>query len=91
MKNGMKNEAIDRSSALVQKVIAILDGIARRKGLDIVVERDTELFESRILDSVSFVEFITALEVELDINVPDQKMSTQYFLTPGHIGRNFDA
>lgn len=85
----MKNEVIAQRSDFVPKVVAILDGIARRKGLDLVVEPDTELFESRILDSVSFVEFITALEVELDITVPDRKMSTQYFLTPEHIGRNF--
>lgn len=75
--------------AFVAKVIDILEHITARKEPNIRIEPDTPLFDSKILDSVTFVEFITALEVELDVSVPDQKMSTQFFATPAHIGEHF--
>lgn len=82
---------IAEKNAFVAKVIGILERLAARKEPDIRIEPDTPLFDSKILDSVSFVEFITALEVELDVNVPDQKMSTQFFATPAHIGEHFSS
>jgi acyl carrier protein len=84
----MKNDETT-ASAFVLRIIDILDGIVKRKGQTVRIEPDTPLFDSRILDSVTFVEFITALEVDLDVSVPDQMMSTQYFLTPAHIAANF--
>lgn len=71
------------------EVIGILDGICKRKGFDVQIDAKTPIFERKILDSVTFVEFIAALETDLNVNVPDQKMSTQYFLTPECIASNF--
>lgn len=84
----MEND-IAENNVFVAKVIEILEQIVARKKLDISVKPDTPLFDSKILDSITFVEFITALEVELDVSVPDQKMSTQFFATPAHIGEHF--
>jgi acyl carrier protein len=84
----MKNDE-GAASTFVSAIIGILNGIGKRKGQVVQIEPDTPLFESRILDSMTFVEFITALEVDLNVSVPDQMMSTQYFLTPAHIAANF--
>ncbi|MGV2287174.1 acyl carrier protein [Trinickia sp. YCB016] len=84
----MENDIAEKN-AFIAKVIGILEPIVARKKLEIRIEPDTPLFDSRILDSVTFVEFITALEVELDVSVPDQKMSTQFFATPAHIAEHF--
>jgi acyl carrier protein len=80
---------IAEKNAFVAKVIGILESIVARKEPSIRIGPDTELFDSKILDSVTFVEFVTALEVELEVGVPDQKMSTQYFSTPARIGEHF--
>lgn len=84
----MEND-ISEKNAFVMKVIGILEHIVARRNVQVRIAPDTPLFETKILDSVSFVEFITALEVELDVSVPDQKMSTQYFATPADIALHF--
>jgi len=41
--------------------------------------RDIDLLENEILDSLAFIEFITSLEEEFDIEIPDadaEKVST---------------
>lgn len=60
-----------------------------RKGIDAQIEIHTPLFESKLLDSLAFMEFLTALEVDLDVNVPDHKMSIQFFQTPDCIATHF--
>lgn len=73
----------------ISKVIAILDDICKRNGFNIQVDADTLIFEKKILDSLGFVEFIAVLEADLNVNVPDDKMSIQYFLSPASIALNF--
>jgi acyl carrier protein len=70
-------------------IISILDGISRRKGFDIKIKSDTKIFDKKILDSIGFVEFITTIETDLNVDIPDHRMSTEYFLTPESITDNF--
>ncbi|MBL8573836.1 MAG: hypothetical protein JNM13_09180 [Hyphomicrobiaceae bacterium] len=76
-------------AAFEQAVIDLIAAILERRGVSVVVAPDTELFEGRLIDSVSFAELLGAIEAELDVEVPDHMLSTEHFRTPAIIARTF--
>jgi acyl carrier protein len=71
------------------KVVAFLNRLCRRKAVDVQVEPTTHLFETKILDSVQFLELMSFLQSDLGVEVPDSKLSTEFFQTARKIAENF--
>lgn len=55
----------------------------------VIIEASTPLFETGLLDSLRFTEFMVALEAELGVVVPDAMLSLEYFQTPRIIAESF--
>lgn len=75
--------------SFVGEVIKLIENICKKKGISAQVHPDTRIFDEKLLDSVTFAQFMIALETELDIDVPDHKLSVEYFVTPRTIYENF--
>lgn len=73
------------------EVIKLIENICKKKGISVKVQPDTRIFDEKLLDSVTFAQFMVALETEMDIDVPDHKLSVEYFVTPRTIYENFAA
>ena len=71
------------------RVLGFLRDLCRRRKLAAEIASDTNLFDSKILDSVQFVELMDFLQVELGVVVPDRLLSVEYFLTPRIISESF--
>jgi acyl carrier protein len=76
-------------SVFLGEVVVFLNRWSRRRGLDVDVRPDTHLFETRILDSVGFLELMTYLQVDLGVVVPDKMLSVEFFQTPRMLTANF--
>lgn len=70
-------------------IVKIINDLLARRGVNSTVSGDTDIFADRLIDSVSFAELLSVLELELDIEVPDHKLSTEYFRTPATIADTF--
>lgn len=72
--------------ALPQGVIAVLNENAQRAGVDNPQPGD-DLFKQGVLDSFALIEFVTTLETECGIKVPDQDVVPANFQTIEKIER----
>lgn len=79
----------NESNAFEASVIRIIKEILERRGVSAAVDSETDIFVDRLIDSVSFAELLSTLELEMDIEVPDHKLSTEFFRTPSTIARTF--
>lgn len=70
-------------------IINIIENICLRKGVEATLIGNTQIFEEGLLDSIGFAEFMGTLEGDLGIDVPDHKLSTEFFLSPNIIVENF--
>jgi acyl carrier protein len=76
---------------LEASVIAFLRRLCERRRLAVTIGPDTALFETKILDSVQFLELMNFLESECEIEVPDRMLSMEFFESPRIIAGNFGA
>ncbi len=83
------DDKLGKREIFTLQIIEILDGIAKRKGLGIEIQANTKIFDQKILDSMGFVEFMSILEADMGIEIPDHKLSTEFFITPLCITENF--
>lgn len=74
---------------LEASVIAFLQRLCERRRLAVTIGPDTSLFETKILDSVQFLELMNFLESECEVEVPDRMLSMEYFESPRAIANNF--
>jgi acyl carrier protein len=81
----------DTTTVFQERVVDFLNGLCRRRNLEVVIGPETHLFETKILDSVQFLELMTFLQADLGVDVPDRKLSVEFFLTPRIITDNFAA
>jgi acyl carrier protein len=72
-----------------QRILEFLTALCRRKTPGVTIEPDTHLFETKLIDSVLFLEVMMFLEAELGVEVPERKLSAQFFLTPRIITEHF--
>lgn len=79
------------SSEFLSELVQFLNRWSARRGLSLEVGPDTHLFETKILDSVGFLELMTYLRAELGVVVPDKMLSVEYFQTPRMVTANFAA
>jgi acyl carrier protein len=71
------------------RVIEFLDALCKRRKLAVTIAAETHLFDTKILDSVQFLELMNFLQGELAVEVPDRKLSMEFFATPRIIATNF--
>jgi acyl carrier protein len=76
---------------LEASVIAFLRQLCARRQLIVTIGPDTPLFETKILDSIQFLELMSFLETECEIEVPDRMLSMEFFESPRVIAGNFGA
>jgi acyl carrier protein len=74
---------------LEASVIAFLRQLCERRQMEVTIGPDTSLFETKILDSMQFLELMNFLEGECDIEVPDRMLSMEFFESPRTIATNF--
>jgi acyl carrier protein len=72
-----------------QSVISFVQTLCERASVDAVIDKDTDLFATRILDSLRFVELFGHLQADLGVDLPDKKLDANYFRTPAVIAENF--
>lgn len=70
-------------------VIDFVRKLCERSSVEAVIERDTDLFSTGILDSMRFVELFGHLQADLGVEVPDKMLSANFFRTPALIAQNF--
>ena len=58
-----------RNFKMEEKIIEIIENLTGYKKLK--ENRDIDLLDNEILDSLAFIELITSLEEEFDIEIPD--------------------
>ena len=64
----------------MERVFALLREIADVQG--VVLPSETEsLFDAGVLDSFGLLEFLTAVEKELDVKIPDEDLTPSNFDT----------
>jgi acyl carrier protein len=57
----------------------------RPEASDIRIEKDTALLESGVLDSLSVLSIVAAIETEIGIEIPESEIVAGHFLTPAHL------
>lgn len=75
----------------IEQVTSYLDTTLRRKGVTLKLTPETELFATGAIDSLAFAQFVDFLEGELGAEIPDEKLSVEFFLTLNMVWENFGA
>lgn len=71
------------------QVISFLNELCAGVPGGTAIGADTHLFETKLLDSVRFLQLMTFLQADLDVQVPDRMLSTEFFSTARVITTNF--
>ena len=65
---------------LMDRVVQMLQQIAESNGVTLPPPTES-LFESKILDSFGLLEFVTAIEEELNVKIPEEDLDPSNFET----------
>jgi len=63
---------------LMDRVVQMLQQIAESNGVALPSPTES-LFDSKILDSFGLLEFVTAIEEELNVKIPDEDLDPSNF------------
>jgi D-alanine--poly(phosphoribitol) ligase subunit 2 len=69
-----------RKEAVMERVVELLQEIADVQGVDLPSESES-LFDAGVLDSFGMLEFLTSIEKELKITIPDEDLIPSNFDT----------
>jgi acyl carrier protein len=69
-----------QKEAIMERVVELLQEIADVQGVDLPSETES-LFDAGVLDSFGLLEFLTGLEKELNISIPDEDLIPSNFDT----------
>ncbi|MDQ3828154.1 MAG: acyl carrier protein [Candidatus Tectomicrobia bacterium] len=64
----------------MERIVELLQEIAEVQGVDLPSESES-LFDAGVLDSFGLLEFLTSLEKELNITIPDEDLIPSNFDT----------
>ncbi len=72
-----------------ERLIAFIRTLCAENGITADIGRDTALFETRLINSMRIIDLMGFIESELSLEVPEEKLTMNYFRTPRIIADTF--
>jgi acyl carrier protein len=71
------------------KLISFIQSICDASRPGVRVTEQTTLFEDRLINSIRIIDIMSFIERELNISIPEEKLSMEFFKTPQVIAHSF--
>jgi acyl carrier protein len=71
------------------KLISFIQNICNASRPGTKVTEETKLFEGRLINSIRIIDIMSFIERELNISIPEEKLSMEFFQTPRVIFQSF--
>ena len=78
-----------KKQEFTHKLVEFITTICNESNIKVAVESDTYLFRDRVINSVRMIDIMSFIERELNIQIPDDKLTMNYFETPKKITDSF--
>ncbi len=72
-----------------ERLLEFIRELCAENGITADIGRDTVLFENRLINSMRIIDLMGFIESELSIEVPEDKLTMNYFRTPRIIAETF--
>ncbi len=72
-----------------ERLLAFIRELCAQNGITADIGRDTPLFESRLINSMRIIDLMGFIESELSLEVPEDKLTMNFFRTPRVIADTF--
>ena len=72
-----------------ERLLVFIRKLCVENGITADIGRDTALFENRLINSMRIIDLMGFIESELSIEVPEDKLTMNYFRTPRTIAETF--
>lgn len=72
-----------------ERLLTFIRKLCVENGITADIGRDTALFENRLINSMRIIDLMGFIESELSIEVPEDKLTMNFFRTPRVISDTF--
>jgi acyl carrier protein len=72
-----------------ERLLTFIRKLCVENGIAADIGRDTALFENRLINSMRIIDLMGFIESELSIEVPEDKLTMNFFRTPRIIADTF--
>ncbi|AKJ08032.1 hypothetical protein ATI61_107470 [Archangium gephyra] len=72
-----------------ERLLTFIRKLCRENGITADIGQDTALFENRLINSMRIIDLMGFIESELSLEVPEDKLTMNFFRTPRIIADTF--